>query len=148
MSVESVARDFIKNMADQKKAIASLTPDAMVDGGVLPRPMPAMETFKIMQGLSNAMPDLTFDIKQVDVNGNIATVKARWSGTQTGPLNLGVPGMPEIPATGKHVSVDDKYVVSVKDNKVSHMTVDSPMDGGIPGALSQLGFDMPDMPKM
>jgi len=148
MSVEQIARDFIMNMGNEQKANAQLTPDAMVDGGVLPKPMPAMEAFKIMQGLTNAMPDLSFDIQQVDVNGNLATVKAHWSGTQTGPLDLGMPGMPAIPPTGRRVSVSDKYVVTVMGDKVSHMTVDSPNDGGIPAALSQLGIDMNNMPRM
>jgi hypothetical protein len=148
MNTEQVARNFIMNMNDERKVTAQLTPNAMVDGGIMPRPMPAMEAIKVMEGLTNAMPDLTFDIQQVDVNGNIATVKAHWSGTQTGPLDLGMPGMPSIPPTGKRVSVDDTYRITVQGDKVSHMTVDSPSTGGIPGALSQLGVKLPNMPQM
>lgn len=148
MSVEQVARDFVMNMNNEQRAMASTTPDAMVDGGLLPKPMPAMEAFKIVHGLNEAMPDFTIDVQQVDVNGNMATVKARWSGTQTGPLDLGMPGMPTIPPTGKKVSVNDTYLVTVQGDKVSHMTVESPMNGGIPGALSQLGIQMPNMPNM
>ncbi len=148
MSVEQVARDFITNMGDEQKATSQLTPNAMVDGGVLPRPMPATEAFKVMHGLSEAMPDLTINVQQVDVNGNLATVKVRWGGTQTGPLNLGMPGMPTIPPTGKKISVNDTYLVTVQGDKVSHMTVESPNNGGIPGALSQLGINTSDMPRM
>jgi predicted ester cyclase len=148
MNIEQVARNFVMNMGDEQKVTTQLTPDAMVDGGIMPRPMPAMEAIKIMEGLTKAMPDLTFDIQQVDVNGNMATVKARWSGTQTGPLNLGMPGLPSIPPTGKRVSVDDIYELTVKGDKVSHMTVESPSNGGIPGALSQLGVKLPNMPQM
>jgi len=101
MSVEQVARDFIKMMGDERQTKAHLTPDAMVDGCVLPKPMPAMEAFMVMQGLTSAMPDFTMDIQQVDVNGNMATVKAKWGGTQTGSLKLPIPGMPPIPPTGK-----------------------------------------------
>jgi hypothetical protein len=148
MSVEQIARDFIQNMTDEKKTTDRLTPNAMVDGGVLPKPMPAKDAIKLMQGLSTAMPDLTFDIQEVDVNGNLATVKAIWRGTQTGPLDLGIPGVPVLPPTRKKVSVEDTYLVVVKGDKVDHLTVESPANGGIPGALSQLGVDNPGMPSM
>lgn len=144
MSVEQVARDFVSNMANETKVKALLSPDAMVSGGLIPKPMPAMEAFSIIGGLSTAMPDLKFDIQHVVVKDDEAIVHATWSGTQTGPLTL-MAGMPTIPATGKKVSVKDTYVVHVKNDKVTHMHVESPDDGGIPGALKQLGVQMPGM---
>src|SRR5712692_341608 len=117
MSVEQVARDFVTTMSDQEKSQSHLTADAMVGGGVLPKPMPAMEAFKIMSGLTAAFPDIKFDIQQVTVNGNQATVKAQWGGTHTGTLSLAMPGMPAIPPTGKKVSVKDAYVVTVHGDK-------------------------------
>jgi predicted ester cyclase len=143
MSVEQVARDFVTMMGDQEKTKGHLTADAVVGGGVLPQPIPAMEALKIMVGLTAAMPDLKFDIQQVTVNGNQATVKAQWGGTQTGTLSLPIPGMPTIPPTGKKVSVKDTYVITVQGDKVSRMTVESPADGGIPAALAQLGVKTP-----
>jgi predicted ester cyclase len=107
--------------------------------------VPIMETMNIISGLSAALPDMKFDIKEVTVKGNDATVKAVWSGTQTGALNLGMPGMPSLPATGKKVSVKDTYVVTVQGDKVSHMRVESPADGGIPAMMAQLGAKMPGM---
>jgi hypothetical protein len=142
MSVEQVARDFVTMMADLEKTRAHITANAVVGGGVLPQPIPAMEAFKIVSGLAAAMPDLKFDIQQVIVNGNQATVKASWGGTQTAPLSLPIPGMPTVPATGKKVSVKDTYILTVEGDKVSRMMVDSPADGGIPGALAQMGVKM------
>jgi predicted ester cyclase len=145
MSVEQVARDFIAMMADSEKALGMVTEDAMASGGVLPQPIPMKETVTILSGLKTAMPDLKFDVQQVTVNGDQATVNALWSGTNTGPLSLPMPGMPTIPPTGKKVSVKDSYIVTVKGDKVSHMQVDSPADGGIPAALMQMGVEMPGM---
>ena len=144
MSVEQVARDLVLNMNNEEKVNTMLTADAMASGGVLPQPIPVKEAMKVMAGLTTAFPDLKFDIQQVTVNGNQATVKAQWSGTQTGTLSL-MPGMPSIPPTGKKVSVKDAYVITVQGDKVSHMQVDSPADGGIPAALAQLGVKMPGM---
>ncbi len=145
MSVEQVARDLVSNMNNAAKIKAMLTADAMASGGVLPQPIPVMEAMKVMDGLTTAFPDLKFDVQQVTVNGNQATVKAMWSGTNTGALSLPMPGMPSIPPTGKKVSVKDTYVVTVQGDKVSHMQVDSPADGGIPAALAQIGVKMPGM---
>jgi predicted ester cyclase len=145
MSVEQVARDFITMMADSEKALGMVTADAMASGGVLPQPIPMKETVTILSGLKTAMPDLKFDVQQVTVNGDQATVNAMWSGTNTGSLSLPMPGMPTIPPTGKKVSVKDSYIVTVKGDKVSHMQVNSPADGGIPAALMQMGVKMPGM---
>lgn len=145
MSVEQVARDLITMMTDEEKTKASLTADAMASGGVLPQPMPAMEAFNLVAGLTTAFPDLKFEVEDVTVNGNEATVKATWGGTQTGTLDMGMPGMPAVPPTGQKVSVNDTYVVTVQGDKVSHLRVDSPADGGIPAMLAQLGVKMPGM---
>ena len=145
MSTEQVARDFITMMTDVEKTKAHLTTDAVVGGGILPQPIPAMEAINIISALKTAMPDLKFDIQKVTVNGDQATVETQWSGTQSGTLNLGMPGMPAVPPSGKKVNVKDTYVVTVQDDKVSRMQVESPADGGIPAALGQLGVKMPGM---
>ena len=94
MSVEQVARDVVSNMTNIDMLKGMATADAMASGGVLPQPIPLMEALKVSAGLATAFPDLKFDIQQVTVKGDQATVKAQWSGTNTGPLTLGMPGMP------------------------------------------------------
>jgi predicted ester cyclase len=143
MTVEQIARDFVSSMNDLDKVQSMLTPDAVVDGGVLPQPMPAMEAFRIVNGLNTALPDLKFDVQRVSVNGNQATVNILWSGTQTRTFTPPMPGMMPIPATGKPVSVKDTFILTIQGDKVSHMTVDSPSDGGIPAALAQMGAKPP-----
>jgi predicted ester cyclase len=145
MSVEQVARDFIAKMNVENVAKSYLTPDAMAAGGVLPQPMPASEAFKMMGALNTAFPDLKFDIQNVTVKGNQATVQAIWRGTNKGPLNLPIPGLQSIPPTGKQVSVKDTYIVTVEGDKVSRLEVNSPPDGGVPGALGQIGVKVPGM---
>lgn len=146
MSVEQVARDFISNMADVEKTKAALTSDAMASGGVLPAPMPALEAFSIVGGLVSGFPDLKFEVDQVTVSGNQATVKTQVSGTNTGTLSLSMPGMPiNMPPTGKKVSAKDTFIVTVQGDKVSHLQVDSPADGGLPVLLAQIGVKPPAM---
>jgi predicted ester cyclase len=145
MSVEQIARDFISMMTDLEQTKAHLTEDAVASGGVLPQPIPAMEAFNIIAGMKSAFPDLKFDVRQVTVNGNQATVNAEISGTNTGSLSLPLPGMPSIPATGKKVSAPDTFIVTVEGDKVSRLEVDSPSGGGLPAVLAQLGVNMPGM---
>jgi hypothetical protein len=145
MSVEQVARNFVMTMLTPNKLSALLTPDAMLSGGVVPQPVPAAEAVKIMQALTTAFPDLKFDIQQVTVDGNTATVKIMWGGTLTAPLSLPIPGMATIPPTGKKALVKDGFLLTVEGDKVSAMKVESPADGGIPGALAQVGVKMPGM---
>jgi predicted ester cyclase len=145
MNVEQIARNFIMNMTDLEKTKKSITTDAIADGGILPQAIPAQEALTIISGLTTAIPDLKFDIQQVTVNGNQATVKALWGGKKTGPLSLPIPGMMTIPPTGKQIWVKDGYVLTVQGDKISHMHVESPADGGIPAALEQLGVKEPVM---
>jgi predicted ester cyclase len=145
MSVEQIARDFIISMNDVKATESYLTPDAVAAGGVLPQPIPAKEAISILSALNTAFPDLKFDIQNVTAEGTQATVQAIWSGTNKGPLNLPMPGMPSIPPTGKQVSVKDTYLVTVEGDKVSRLEVNSPPDGGIPAALAQIGVKVPGM---
>ena len=145
MSVEQIARDFISKMNDVDAAESYLTPDAVSAGGVLPQPIPAREAIGLLTALKTAFPDLRFDIQDVTVNGNQATVQAVWSGTNTGGLSMPFPGMQNISPTGKQVSVKDTYLVTVDGDKVSRLEVNSPSDGGIPAALGQIGVAVPGM---
>jgi SnoaL-like protein len=145
MNVEQVARDFIATMADPAKTKARLTPDATISGGILPKPVRGTEAVDLMGALKTAFPDLKFDVRQVTVSGNQATVRADWSGTNTGALHLPLAGAPNIPPTGKSVKVPDEYRVTVQGDKVSHLEIASPSDGGIPGALAQIGVKFPGM---
>jgi predicted ester cyclase len=99
----------------------------------------------MLSALKTAFPDLKFDIQNVAVKGNQATVQAIWSGTNKGPLNLPMPGVPSLPPTGKQVSVKDTYIVTLEGDKVCRIEVDSPPDGGIPAALAQIGVTVPGM---
>ena len=145
MSIEQIARDFVVNMTNVEKVKSMVTADAMASGGVLPQDIPLIEAIKVSSDLALAFPDIKFDVQKVTVKGNDATVDAIWSGTQSGTFNLPIPGMAPIPPTGKKVSVKDSYVVTVQGDKVSHLMVESPADGGIPAALAQIGIKMPVM---
>jgi hypothetical protein len=41
--------------------------------------------------------------------------------------------------------VKDVYVITVQGDKISHLRVESPADGGFPATIAQLGVKMPGM---
>ena len=68
------------------------------------------------------------------------------TGTQTGELNLPLPGVPKIPASGKHVSLPkEKNTVTVKNGKISRFEAEVVPGGGVMGILAQLGVPIPQM---
>ena len=101
MNIEQSARDYVTKMNDPEKIKVYLTADAMVSGGVIPQPIPAMEAIKLLSSLTASIPDMKFDVQQVTENGNQATVKVQSAGAHSGPLSLPIPGMPTLPPTGK-----------------------------------------------
>ncbi len=107
--------------------------------------LPGIEAIRLLSWFTNAIPDIKFDVRQVTVNSNEATVQLQWGGTQTAPLSPPLPGMPTVPPTGKKVWVKETYLLTVQGDKVSSMRIESPADGGIPAALAQLGVKMPGM---
>ncbi|MGE5073067.1 MAG: ester cyclase [Anaerolineae bacterium] len=146
MSVEEVAREFVSKMTDEAAVRDVLAPDATVSGGILPAAMPAMEAFRMIGGLQSGFPDIRFEPQNVSVNGDQATVDVKITGTNTGAVTLPVPGMAgSIPPTGRKVSVMDRFVITVRGDKIAQMYVDSPAGGGIPGVLEQLGVNRPGM---
>jgi ketosteroid isomerase-like protein len=146
MTVEEVARQFVSRMTDEAAVQALLTPDATVSGGILPAAMPAMEAFRMIGGLQSGFPDIRFEPQNITVSGDQATVDVRITGTNTGAVTLPIPGLSgSIPPTGRRVSVSDRFVITVRGDKVASMRVDSPAGGGIPGVLEQLGVNRPGM---
>ena len=146
MTVEEVARQFVSRMTDEAAIRDLLAPDATVSGGILPAAMPAMEAFRMIGGLQAGFPDIRFEPQNVSVSGDQATVDVRLTGTNTGAVALPIPGMSgSIPPTGRQVSVMDRFVITVRGDKVTSMRVDSPAGGGIPGVLEQLGVNRPGM---
>ncbi len=145
MNPEQLIRESIAafNARDLEKAFAFFADDVVINN-FMPQPV-GLEEFKAANEANlAAFPDWHFDIKQMQTQGNKTTVTVQVTGTQKGPINM--PGMPPIPASGKKVSVPDKFICTISaDNKLHQMDFDSPPDGGFAGTMQQLGIQMPGM---
>jgi predicted ester cyclase len=140
MNPEQLIRESLAafNARDETKAYSSFADDLVVNN-FMPQPI-GLEEFKALNAANlAAFPDWHFDIKQIQTQGDRTTVNVQVSGTQNGPINL--PGMPPIPASGKKVSVPDKFICTIgADGKLHQMDFDSPPGGGFAGVMQQLGI--------
>jgi predicted ester cyclase len=130
------ARDFKKMdeyLADDMKLV-----------GPVPEPVGKQEFIALQSALVAAMPDWKFNPTDFTENGDVVTAMLQISGTQTGELNLPMPGMPKIPPTGKHVSLPEELTTfTVRGGKIVMIDTASSPAGGVPGILTQLGVPMP-----
>ena len=147
MTPEQVVRDFLTTF--ETKGAAAATPylaETAVVSAVNP-PIQGGRDLFIGLGtlLQAALPDYKWGVQQMSTNGSDVTVTARWTGTQTGTFKLSafMPGAPDVPATGKKVSVPDKFVFTVTGDKISGLRIDSGPNGGLPEMIKQLGVQLP-----
>ena len=145
MNPEQRIRESLEafNARDENKAFSDFADD-FVANNFMPQPI-GLEEFKAINRANlAAFPDWHFEIKQIQTQGNKVTVTVQATGTQNGPLTI--PGMPPIPASGKKISVPDRFIVTFgADNKVHQMDFDTPPDGGFVGSMKQLGIQIPGM---
>jgi len=114
--------------------------------GPVPMPVGKREFIGLMMAMLKAMPDWRFNAADFKENGDQVTVPLRITGTHTGELQLPMPGMPAIAATGTKVSLPaEPSTFTVKNGKLTKLEVASTPGGGVMGILSQLGVDMSGM---
>lgn len=114
--------------------------------GPVPMPVGKREFIGLMMVLLKAMPDWKFNARDFKENGDQVTVMMGITGTQTGELQLPMPGIPAIPASGKKVSLPaEPGTFTVKNGKLAKLEVADIPGGGVMGILSQLGVNIPNM---
>jgi predicted ester cyclase len=68
-----------------------------------------------LKALMDGVPDLSFTIDDIVIQGDKAFFEGTFTGTQSKPLRL--PGGPEIPATGKRFSVPQAAHLTMRNDK-------------------------------
>jgi len=126
--------------------LENLVADDFSMSGPIPMPVGKREFIGLMMAMVKAMPDWKFNASDLKENGDQVAVALRITGTHTGELQLPMPGMPAIPATGLKVSLpSEPSTFTVRDGKLTKLEVASIEGGGVMGILSQLGVNMPGM---
>lgn len=70
---------------------------------------------QVIIALRRAFPDLHFEVHEIVAEGEIVAFRSTMTGTHLGPLQLGPE--PQLPATGRTVSVAHMHFVRIIDGK-------------------------------
>ena len=132
--------------AGQASKFVGLLADDMVFAGPVPQPIGKQEFVGLQMALVMAMPDWKFNAANYNQMGDKVTAMLQITGTQTGELNVPMPGLPKLPPTGKHVSLPAQLTTfTVKNDKIIRVEAEADPKAGVPGILAQLGIPMPQM---
>lgn len=132
------ARDFEK--------AASYLSDDFVFSGPLPQPIGKQEFIAVQKAFGDAFEDWSFNSHDEVEQGDKAIAAVQITGTHTSDLVLPMPGIPPIPATYKKVSLPEEHLeFTFKGDKIASLTSDNVPGGGVPGALQQIGIQLPPM---
>ena len=113
--------------------------------GPVPEPIGKEQWTGMQQTFLNAFQDWSFNISNIEEEGNIATTTHYVSGTHTRDLDLSAMNLPVVPSTGKTIKLPVEHAeVTVEGDKIVRIHVgDVSSEGGIPGIMKQLGVEMP-----
>ena len=91
-----------------------------------------------------AMPDITVNYIPGGESYGVVHGSVQLSGTHTHKLDLRLPGVPSVPATGKRITLPRERVdIAVERGKMMVLQVEILPDGGLMGILAQMGVALP-----
>jgi predicted ester cyclase len=99
------------------------------------------EFFEIQRRLRTAFPDRLLNPNVVGVEGNQVKVVLKMTGTHNGDLALPIPGLENIPPTGRSVALPEEPTEYIVENNKIVEWVSRP--GGFPEIFRQLGLEVP-----
>jgi hypothetical protein len=104
------------------------------------------EFLAVQSAFQRAFPDWSFHSHDEKEQGDTVRTAVQITGTHTRDLVVPLPGMPPLPATGKHVSLPEEHLTfTFEGETIARLTSDNVPGGGIPGVLAQIGVPSPQM---
>lgn len=145
MSIREIAEDFVMamNSGDWERVASYLSEDFKFMGPV-PEPIGGMEWIGLSKSLKRAFPDIQYNLRIDNIEGDVVRTTTQLRGTQTGDLDLTAMGFGVIPATGISFSnPEEEGEAVVKGDKVVSLYVKSVEGSGLMGILQKIGVEVP-----
>jgi SnoaL-like polyketide cyclase len=121
------------------KATSYLTEDFTFSGAV-PQPISGEQWMGVHRALAAAFSDFNLHFQRAHEESGKVFGEVQLTGDHTGELRLPIPGIPVVPATGKHISLPaEPVIISFRGEKISNYEVEPVPESGIPGILQQIG---------
>ena len=112
--------------------------------GPMPEPIDGTEWLGLLRIFKTAFPDINYNLRLVNGEGNIVHTTSQVNGTHTGVLDISAMGMGVFSPTGKAFSLpEEPGEAIVEDDKVKSIHVQSKKGSGVMGILAQLGIQPP-----
>ncbi len=145
MSIITTVKTFMTALqAGDMAMAASIMSDDFLISGLTPRPLNKGEFLALQSELLGAMPDFSYNLDQVQHEGNEVTALIRITGTHTGDLSLPLFGIQLIPPTGIAVALAQvPCEFQINAGKVVGVRVEQVPGGGLSGLLQQVGAELP-----
>lgn len=134
--------------AGDMEAAAGYLDEGFRFNGPVPEPIGKDQWVGPQAAMRAGIPDWSFNLSDVQTDGDVVRTAVQVTGTHTGELDLSPIGMPVVPATGRSVSNPVEHPeVTVRDGKITGVHVgDVGPEGGVGGILKQLGVAPPPPP--
>ena len=143
MNAVDVVNASFKAIEDRDwDAIDRLISDDLQFVGPMPQPLGKQEFIGLHRAILVAFPDWRFHQSNLQASDDRVSGNVQVGGTHQGTLSL--PGLPEIPATGKYVQNPVEPIsFEVVNAKITRVDVPLTPGGGVPGLIEKLGVAMP-----
>ncbi len=145
MNARGIAQKVFMKIEDQDwdGALALLTDDFTFSGAV-PQPINGRQWIGVHRALAGAMPDLRFNFAGAGDDNGTARGTVALTGTHTGEFVAPIPGLPNVPPTGKRIALPKEPItVTERDGKLANLHVEPVPNGGLLGILKQMGVTVP-----
>ncbi len=145
MNAQQITQKLVKAIEDQNWALAqSFLADDFTLSGATPEPVDGAAFLGVHRALAKAMPDLRFNYAALRGDDGSAEGIVQITGTNTGELALPMPGLPQVPATGRKITNPKEHVwIKSRGDKLINWQVEVVPDGGVLGILKQMGVAVP-----
>lgn len=145
MNTQQITQKVVKAIEDQDfgGALALLAEDFTFSGAV-PEPINGQSWIGVHRALAAAMPDLRLNFAGASEDNDVLQGTVSLTGTHTGTMVAPVPGIPQVPATGRKIVLPQEPVqVTARGGKLTNWHVNNIPHGGLPGILAQMGVALP-----
>lgn len=132
---------------DIELAATLLHDDFHIDG-LAPRQLSTRGFLALQSALLAAMPDFSYNLSNIQQEGETVRATVNMTGTHTQELSLPTFGLPSIPATGLSVILSQvPATFQLENDLVKSIEIAQEPGGGLSGLLQQVGAELPVLPR-
>ncbi|HZR39769.1 MAG TPA: hypothetical protein VFB12_06625 [Ktedonobacteraceae bacterium] len=149
MSTTQTKTDIVQTFmnaleANNREQAASYLSESFIFSGWTPQPLNKQSFLNVIGGLKAGLPNLTFNLQNVQEQDTIVTGTIQVSGHQTDSFILPELSLPPIPQMGESVSLPTENVTYAfnEHKQITQWNIQQVPEGDIYGLIRQLGIDV------